>query len=64
MARQKKDGHYVTYYLNSDIYRRLIKYCDEVGQTNTTAIERILSQYLNQYEHKEDSNIKPKKVRK
>ena len=50
MARQKKDGVYINYYIQKDIKQRLDKYCEEVGQTNTTAIERILSQFLDDYE--------------
>ena len=50
MARQKKDGKKVTYYLDQNIINRLSKYADTHGQTMTTAIERILEKFLNQYD--------------
>lgn len=52
MARPKKDGAYINYYIQKDIKDRLDKYCEEVGQTNTMAIERILKQFLNEYDEK------------
>ena len=52
MARQKKDGVYINYYIQKEIKERLDKYCEEVGQTNTTAVERILSQFFDEYEEK------------
>lgn len=42
MARPKKDGVYINYYIPKDIKDRLDKCCEKVGQTNTMAIERIL----------------------
>lgn len=53
MARPKKDGVFINYYIQKDIKNRLDKYCDEVGQTNTTAIERILKQFLDKYDAKQ-----------
>ncbi len=50
MARAKKDGVYINYYIQKDIKDRLDKYCEDVGQTNTMAIERILKQFLDAYE--------------
>lgn len=50
MARAKKDGVYINYYIQKDIKDRLDKYCEDVGQTNTMAIERILKQFLDEYE--------------
>lgn len=52
MARVKKDGVHINYYIQKDVKERLDKYCEEVGQTNTMAIERILSQYLDEYDKK------------
>ncbi len=49
MGRPKKNGVYINYYIQKDIKELLDKYCEEVGQTNTMAIERILGQYLNEY---------------
>lgn len=50
MSRVKKDGVYINYYIRKDIKERLDSYCSEVGQTNTMAIERILQQFLDDYE--------------
>ena len=49
MARQKKDGISINYFIRRDIKERLDQYCDEVGQTATMAIERILDEYLTKY---------------
>lgn len=49
MPRQKKDGAHINYYIQKDIKDQLDTYCDEVGQTATTAIERILKAYLDEY---------------
>ena len=49
MARAKKDGWYVNYDIEREIYEKLEKYCEEVGQTKTVAIERILTRYLDNY---------------
>lgn len=58
MARPKKNGVYINYYIQKDIKERLDNYCDDVGQTNTMAVERILKQYLDKYE---ENNKKTKK---
>ena len=49
MARAKKDGRYVNYYIEREVYEKLETYCEEVGQTKTVAIERILTKYLDNY---------------
>lgn len=50
MGRPKKDGAYINCYIRKDIKERLESYCNDVGQTNTMAIERILEQFLNDYD--------------
>lgn len=50
MPRQKKDGVYINYYIEKEIKERLDRYCEDVGQTNTMAIERILTKFLDEYE--------------
>lgn len=52
MARPKKDGVYINYYIQKDIKDRLDKYCQKVGQTNTMAIERIFKQFLDEHDKK------------
>lgn len=49
MARVKKDGVHINYYIEKDIKNMLDKYCKDVGQTNTLAVERILRIYLENY---------------
>lgn len=49
MARQKKDGKHINYFIRKDIKDQLDIYCEEVGQTATMAIERILEGYLTKY---------------
>lgn len=46
MARTKKDGRHINYYIERSIYDRLKKYADSKGQIMTTAIERIITEYL------------------
>lgn len=55
MARAKKDGVNINYYIRRDVKERLDNYCEDVGQTATMAIERILGDYLDKYE--KDKNI-------
>lgn len=49
MARVKKDGVNINYYIRKDIKNKLDAYCEDVGQTATTAIERILEKHLDEY---------------
>lgn len=60
MARRKKDGVFINYYIRRDIKERLDKYCEDVGQTNTTAIERILTKFLDEYES--DARVETKQL--
>lgn len=55
MARPKKDGVYINYYIQKDIKDRIYKYCEEVAQINTMAIERILKQFFDEYDEKSQS---------
>ena len=50
MPRQKKD--YVVLYakMDADVMARLSAYCDDVGQTKTLALERIVDAFLREYE--------------
>lgn len=42
MPRQKKDGVNINYFIRRDVKEKLDTYCEDVGQTATMAIERIL----------------------
>lgn len=56
MARPKKDGVHINYYIDKEIKEMLDKYCEEVGQTNTLAVERILKKHLKEYFEKKEEN--------
>lgn len=58
MPRPKKDGHYINCYLDASVYDTLCRYADDVGQTKTLAIERILKQFFeaNGYDLKAQEN--------
>ena len=45
-----KSSKAVTIRMDSDIYDRLSKYCDDSGQSKTGAIERAVSQFIDAYE--------------
>lgn len=49
MARAKKDGRYINYYIEKEVVDKLDQYCDETGLTKTVAIERILAKYFEDY---------------
>lgn len=46
MAREKKDGRFINYYIKREVYEELKKYAEEKGQTMTTALERIFEDYF------------------
>lgn len=46
MGRPKKDGVFINYYIDKEIKKKLDEYCQEVGQTNTLALERILNDFF------------------
>ncbi len=46
MARAKKNGKYVNYYIDATVVERLEQYCEETGLTKTMALERILKAYF------------------
>lgn len=58
MARQKKDGVKINYFIRRDVKEKLDVYCEDVGQTATMAIERILDDFLTKY--MTDKENKPK----
>lgn len=60
MARPRKD--YIAFHVKADaeIMRRFEEYCDAVGQTKTTAFERIIAAFLDQYEADKKADKKRK----
>lgn len=49
MHKPKKDGKSLNCNIDRLLHERLEEYCEEVGQTKTVAVERILKQYLDKY---------------
>ena len=50
MGRPKKNGTYINVCIETPIYERLVELCEEVGQSKTTAVERALLAYLDNYD--------------
>lgn len=46
MARPKKDGSYINYYIDRELVENLRIYAEKKGQTMTTALERIIRDFL------------------
>ena len=53
MARPQKDSKSLNVKLDRTICERFEAYCEEVGQTKTKALERILEKYLEQQDEQE-----------
>ena len=49
MQKKKKDGKSLNCVIDRDVYQMLESYCDELGQTKTLAVERILKQHITEY---------------
>ena len=50
VPRKKKDGRFINYYIDRNIFERLERYADDKGQQMTAALERILEEHLDRYE--------------
>ena len=55
MAQKKKDGIRVKFYMNRELSEKLDAYAEEMGQTKTTALERILNAFFKEQEKTEKS---------
>ena len=55
MAQKKKDGVRVNFYMNRELSEKLDDYAEEMGQTKTTALERILIAFFKEREKTEKS---------
>lgn len=49
MSRPKKDAKILNIKLATPVYNKLEQFCDESGLTKTMAVERVLSQFFEQY---------------
>lgn len=52
MTKAKKTYTPTSFRLDAEIYDRLVKYCEEAGQSKTTAVERAIAMYIDDYEAK------------
>lgn len=64
MSRVRKDGKFFTVYLERDLFERLKRYAEAKGQTRTTALERILADYLAAAEGYDDFELNKYYVRR
>lgn len=46
MSREKKEGTYINIRIRQDVYDKFCDYAKEMGQTKTTALERILEHFF------------------
>ena len=56
MGRVKKDGKSLNCVIDRIIFEQLETYCNDVGQTKTMAVERILKQFLSEYYKRSSEN--------
>ena len=54
MARAKKDGKNICYYIDRELVEKLQDYAKERGQTTTMALERILKKFFDENEQKQE----------
>lgn len=53
MARPKKNGTYLNVCIETSIYEQLTELCAEAGQSKTVAVERALTDYMEDYKKKQ-----------
>lgn len=58
MPRSKKDAKVLNIKLATPIYIKLQKFCDESGISKTTATEKILERFFEEYFKKPESERK------
>lgn len=49
MPRDKKDARIINMKLATDVYEKLVKFCEETGASKTAATEKILAQFFEDY---------------
>ena len=50
MARAKKASHPITIRMEQDLFDRMEDFCERSGQPKTVAIERALTEYIDNYD--------------
>lgn len=56
MARPRKSFKYLSVKLDKYVSDRFTKYCKDTARNKTTALEVILTRYLNEYEKKRNDD--------
>jgi hypothetical protein len=56
MSRPKKDGKYLNVYIQRKVFEEFADFCEDVGQSKSTATERALELYMQSM--KKSSSIK------
>lgn len=54
MARAKKDSTYLNVKIDTSIYRRLERLCEEAGHTKTLVVERALVAYCDSFDTQQE----------
>jgi len=54
MARPKKNGTYLNVCIETSIYEELTELCAQAGQSKTVAVERALTEYMEDYKKKQE----------
>lgn len=49
MPREKKDARIINMKLATDVFEQLEQFCEETGVSKTTATEKILSHFFDEY---------------
>ena len=52
MAKKIKESHPCSIRMDTAIFDRLNQFCEKSGQSKTTAIERAISMYIDDYDAK------------
>lgn len=58
MAQHKKDYIALNIKMDAALMRRFVTYCEDVGQTKTLAIERIIGTFLDERDTKAEKERK------
>ena len=55
MARPRKEGQYINVRVATDIYNRIDEICAEAGHTKSYVVEKALSDFIKDYETKQEA---------
>ena len=55
MARPRKEGQYINVRVATDVYNRIDEICAEAGHTKSYVVEKALSDFIKEYETKQEA---------